>query len=287
MNADAPPNLQAIQESLKAYALKNGALCAGVAPAEAFDEAPEGFRPADLLPNAKSVVVVGGAQPRAGDWISPVHEHMESMGTSERINALALKLAKQIEERCGYYALFVPPGVNKANQPFLSISYAAVLAGCGSRSLAGPVLHEKYGFMYYAAVITTLPLPGDAPAAPACPAPECLDMWGERGTTPCLDICPINQGGCLGGKIEEGKFVERSFNRVRCATRVHTHWVPGFQKVLEETLNESDPERRKMMLYSSFFTRTLWSITYAAQSQAQCFECMRVCPVGKEHRAKK
>ena len=39
-----------------------------------------------------------------------------------------------------------------------------------------------------------------------------------------------------------------------------------------------------MILYSSFFTRTLWSITYSAQSQAQCYECMRVCPVGAEKR---
>ncbi|MCK6440960.1 MAG: hypothetical protein L6Q71_12265, partial [Planctomycetes bacterium] len=171
--------------------------------------------------------------------------------------------------------------------PFLSIGYAALLAGCGSSSLAGPVLHKDYGFMYYAAVITTLPLKGDALAEAACPAPECLDMWNERGTTPCLDICPINKGGCLGGKIEHGKVVERDFNRARCGTRVHTHWVPGFQKILEATLNEPDKDKRKMMLYGSLFTRSLWSITYAAQSQAQCFECMRVCPVGKEHRTKK
>ncbi len=285
MSAD--PDFEQAKSDFKAYALKNGALCAGVADAGAFHEAPEGFRPGDLLPRAKSVLVIGGAQPRAGDWMSPIHEHMETMGTSERINSLALRIAKLVEERYGYYALFVPPGVNKANRPFLSVAQAAVLAGCGSRSLAGPVLHETYGFMYYAAVVTTLPLPGDAPAPAACPAPQCLDMWAERGTTPCLDICPIDQGGCLGGKIEEGKVVERTFDHARCSTRVYTHWVPGFQKVLEATLNEPDTEKRKMMLYGSFFTRSLWSITYAAQSQAQCFECMRVCPVGREHRTKK
>ena len=52
-------------------------------------------------------------------------------------------------------------------------------------------------------------------------------------------------------------------------------------------LLKDTPEKRKMMLYGSFFTRSLWSITYAAQSQAQCFECMRVCPVGKAHRTKR
>jgi NAD-dependent dihydropyrimidine dehydrogenase PreA subunit len=42
-----------------------------------------------------------------------------------------------------------------------------------------------------------------------------------------------------------------------------------------------------MILYGSFFTRTLWSMTYAAQSQGQCYECVRVCPVGQAYRTKK
>ena len=112
-------------------------------------------------------------------------------------------------------------------------------------------------------------------------------MWDERATTPCLDVCPIDDEGCLGGTIVNRRFSQRRYDRARCTTRVHTHWVPGFQKALEAALNEDDKERRKMILYSSFFTRTLWSMTYAAQSQGQCYECMRVCPVGLDHRTKK
>ena len=68
---------------------------------------------------------------------------------------------------------------------------------------------------------------------------------------------------------------------------MHTYWIPGFQKALGAALDADDPEERKMILYSSFFTRTLWSMTYSAQSQGQCYECMRVCPVGKEKRTLK
>ncbi len=68
------------------------------------------------------------------------------------------------------------------------------------------------------------------------------------------------------------------YDAARCNTRVHTHWVGGFQKVLEETLNEPDREKRKMLLYGDFFTRSLWAITYSSTNIAQCFECMRVCP---------
>ena len=274
--------------AITAAATRGGALVVGVADATRFDAAPEGFRPDDLLPGANRVVVIGGGAPRAGDWASPSHEHLETMGTTDRINSLGLKIAKLIEAQFGYYALFVPPGVRKGNQPFLSVAHAAELAGCGTRSLAGPVLHPEHGLLLYSAIITTLPLPPDQPlATPACPAPPCVEMWNEHGTTPCLDVCPISSGGCLGGKIEDGRVIERLYDAARCTSRVYTHWIPGFQKGLELALSKDDPEERKMILYGSHFTRTLWAMTYSGQSQAQCWECMRVCPVGAETRQKR
>jgi epoxyqueuosine reductase len=268
-------------------ARKSGALVSGVAAAEAFDLAPEGRRPGDLLPKARSVLVVGGAQPRAGDWQSPNYQHMEVTTTSDRIHGLALKLARVVEDHYGYYAVCIPPGVDHGQQPFMSISMAAALAGCGSESLAGPVLHPEYGFMYFGAIITTMPLPADSPLeTPACPAAECVEMYTAEGTTPCTRVCPIEAGGCLGGRLEDGKIAARQYDRARCTTRVQNYWVPGFQKVLAETLREKDSEKQKMMLFSSMFSRTLWSMTYANVSQGQCAECMRVCPVGQAHRTK-
>ena len=146
---------------LAAVAEKSGALVSGVAGADAFTEAPEGRRPADILPKAMSVFVVGGAQPRAGDWQSPNYQHMEVTTTADRMQTLALKIARIIEDHFGYYAVCVPPGVDRGQQPFMSIAMAADAAGCGSKSLAGPVLHPDYGFMYYGAIVTTMPLPAD------------------------------------------------------------------------------------------------------------------------------
>ena len=56
-------DLQAYKEELIQVAKKGGALVTGVADANAFTMAPEGHRPTDLLPDAKAVFVVGGAQP--------------------------------------------------------------------------------------------------------------------------------------------------------------------------------------------------------------------------------
>jgi epoxyqueuosine reductase len=281
-------NFESCRSELDGLARKGGAVICGVADATAFTDAPEGHRPTDLLPKARTVYVVGGAQPRAGDWQSPVYQHMETTSFGDRMHSLAQRLSRVIEDQYGYYAICVPPGTDKGNQAFVNFSYAAELAGCGTKSLAGPVLNSEYGFMYYSVVITTLPLQVDGPLnEPVCPAPECKDMWDAEGTTPCMSTCPIDNGGCIGGKLEEGRIVERKYDEARCRTRVETYWVPGFQKVLDKTLKETDKEQQKMMLYSSLFSRTLWSMTYSNISQGQCFECMRVCPVGSKHRLKK
>ena len=288
MSAPAGVDYGACRQELDKLARKGGAVITGVADATAFTASPEGQRPTDLLPKARVVYVVGGAQPRAGDWLSPVYQHMETTSFGDRMHNLAQRLSRFIEDKYGYYAICVPPGTDSGNQPFVSFARAAELAGCGTSSLAGPVLNPEYGFLYYSVVISTLPLEVDGPLAePVCPAPECREMWDDQGTTPCMATCPIDDGGCLGGRLENGRIAERRYDVARCSSRVETSWVPGFQKVLDATLKEKDKEQQKLMLYSSLFSRTLWSMTYANVSQGQCFECMRVCPVGGKHRLKK
>lgn len=274
------------KERLRDVVTRGGALVMGIADAEAFGAAQPGHRPTDFLPKAKSVVVFGGAQPRAGDWQSPNYQTMEVSSTTDRITGLGNKVAQSIEREFGYYALNVPPGVDQARLPFIEIALAAELAGCGTRSLAGPVLHPEFGFMYFGAVLTTMPMPVDGVMVePVCPAPDCVEMWREHQTTPCMATCPIDDGGCLGGSLDDDdKIKERRFDAPRCTARAETHWIPGFQKTLSVMFDEDDPERRRMILNSSLFSRTLWSITYANVSQGQCFECMRVCPVGQKHR---
>jgi hypothetical protein len=275
--ATCPPEAK---DMIRAAALKAGASVCGVADATAFAaHAPDKHRPADLLPGARAVIVVGGAQPRAGDWVATSPWVLQTMGTSDRIHAVARRVTQYVEQEFGYYALFVPPGCESGMNPFLSVMLAAELAGLGSRSLAGPILNRQFGMLYYAAIITTMPLAADPPEAePACPAPPCREMWAREGTTPCLKICPASAGGCLDGRLEDGRAVRAFYDRERCHTRVHTHWIGGFQKALEQALSEPDREKRKMLLYGDYFTRTLWAITYSSTNMAQCFECMRVCP---------
>jgi epoxyqueuosine reductase QueG len=50
---------------LKSLALKSGVDLCGIAPVERFRGAPEGYRPTDIYPSAKSVLVIAKRVPRA------------------------------------------------------------------------------------------------------------------------------------------------------------------------------------------------------------------------------
>ena len=95
-------------------------------------------------------------------------------------------------------------------------------------------------------------------------------------------------GGAWAGGLKTAAVAERRYDVARCSSR---GWKQAGYRVSRKcwtsTLKEQDKEQQKLMLYSSLFSRTLWSMTYSNVSQGQCFECMRVCPVGSRHRTKK
>src|SRR3990172_8445756 len=248
-----------------------GALVVGVAAVEAFNEfVPEGHRPADLLPGAQSGVVAGNLGPTAGAWRCPDHRVMEITGYDFRENVAIHVMSDFIEREYGYQAIQAASLPTAGHQPPMSMMLAAVLAGLGTRSLAANIiLHPEYGMLYYAALITTLPLQPDHVVEKAvCPAPSCVKLYERLGTPPRLRACPASDGGCLDGTIEGGRIRHSFYDRERCHSRAQTYGPGGFQKSLLAILDEDDPARRKTMLGSDFFTR-------------------RVSPVGKVHRVNK
>ena len=267
---------------------KAGALVVGVAAANAFNEyVPEGHRPEDILPEARSVVVAGNLGPTAAAWHSPDHRVMEITGYDFRENVAVHVMCDFIEKEYGYCALQAPSLPTAGHHPPMSMMLAAVLAGLGTRSLAANIiLHPEYGLLYYAALVTTMPLePDHRLEKDACPSPHCVQMYEKLGTTPCLASCPKDEGGCLEGEIgEDGRISYSSYDRERCHARSMNFGVGSVQKSLVDIIDEEDQERRKSMIYSNFFSQSLSSLSFYKESVAQCFECMRVCPVGQNHR---
>src|SRR5262249_56145945 len=143
---------------------------------------------------------------------------------------------------------------------------AAEVAGLGSRSLAGPVLNREHGFMYWSAVITTAPFePDGEETTPACPAPSCREMWDHEGTTPCLAICPGSSGGCLSGKLENGRAVRTFYDAARCNTRLHTHWIGRLPKVPQGNPKEPARHERKQVRDRAFLPPTPSRLTHPRQ----------------------
>ena len=278
--ADPASSLEA---RVKQAGLAAGARVVGIAAVEAFRaQVPEGYRPEDILPGARTVVVAGGDGPTAGAWRCPDHRVMEITGYDLRENVAVHVMCDFIERELGHYAIQAPSLSVHGHEPPMSMMHAAELAGLGSRSLAAHIiLNPEYGLLYYAALITTLPLePAPPLAEPACPHPGCAAMYKRIGTTPCLRVCPA----CLSGSVKDNRIERSTYDREKCHSRAQTYGIGSFQKSLLQIVNEDDQERRHAMIHGDFFTKSLEALGFFRDSIAQCFECMRVCPVGRKHR---
>ena len=282
------PAYKSRTEQIKQFALSSGAIVVGVADPRAWEEhVPEGHRPYDILPGARSVVVVGSRGPTAGAWRSPNHRLMEVNGYDFRNDAAIHRVADVIESEYDHQAIQAPGLPTGGHLPPMSMMLSAVLAGLGTRSLAANIiLNPKYGLLYYSACITTLELEFDRMLEQdVCPHQMCVQTFRRFGKTPCMAACPAEDGGCLDGAIDEQGRIESSFyDRERCVSRAMNFGINSFQKALAQIVAEEDQEAQKNMIQSDFFSRSCSAITHYKESVAQCFECMRVCPIGRAER---
>jgi epoxyqueuosine reductase QueG len=264
------------------YCKRRGALAVGVADLSALERiAPAGYRPSDLMPRVKSVISLGVGGQTQGTWQLPAKAMAYSGSTETRAYGVAYGCAFFIEKEFGAPSVYVPPDLDPEGGPRVplqSLKLHAEVAGIGARSLAGDILlHPEFGFMYYASVFTELELPPDAPLAEnPCPAPSCVSMYRSVGRTPCMKFCPAQ---CLNGEVDEhGRQKVMRYDMAACAE--FTQEYEAVPKILAEAVSAEtraagaetllDPDR-KMLWYKVSAGSGGWF--------AQCFECMRVCPI--------
>ena len=116
------------------------------------------------------------------------------------------------------------------------------------------------------------------------PARSCVLLYEQHGKTPCMAVCPAEEGGCIDATIEDGEITHSYFDRERCSTRAMNFGIRGHIKQVEILTGIDNAEERHARIYSDDFRRDLASIGRFKESVAQCFECMRVCPVGRYKR---
>jgi epoxyqueuosine reductase QueG len=272
----------AAKQTIVEYCLRKGALIAGVADLAAVERiAPAGHRPSDLMPRVKSVIAVGVGGATQGAWRVPAKALSYFGSTESRAYKIVYGLAFFIEQKFGAQAIYCPPDMDPelgARYPLQSLKLHAELAGLGARSLAGDILlHPQFGYMYYASCFTELTLPPDKPLAEnPCPAPSCVNMFRQEGRTPCMKFCPAQ---CLSGEIDAvGKQASMHYDMAACAEL--TQQYETVPQLLRDAIATDDPEEREALLLGER-NKVLWYRMTVGNGGlfAQCFECMRVCPI--------
>jgi len=261
------------------YCLRKGALVVGVADLAAIERiAPPGHRPTDMMPRVRSVISIGVGGQTQGAWSVPA-KAMGYFGSTEgRAYSVAYGAAFFIESRFKAPAIYCPPDMDNeygTRVPMQSLKLHAELAGVGARSLAGDILlHPEFGYMYLASVFTELELPPDKPLAEnPCPAPSCVAMYRQTGQTPCMKFCPVQ---CLSGTIDEaGKQVEMNYDMAACAEMSEQY--ESLPAMLLQAAQSDKPE--DVLLHPD--NKMYWYKMSVGSGGllAQCFECMRVCPI--------
>jgi epoxyqueuosine reductase QueG len=264
------------------YCRRKGALAAGVADLAAIERiAPPGHRPTDIMPRVKSVIAVGVGGQTQGAWTVPAKAMGYFGSTETRAYKIAYGLAYFIEGKFGIRSIYCPPDMDPdagPRVPLQSLKLHAELAGIGARSLAGDILlHPEYGYMYFASVFTELELPPDKPLEHnPCPAPSCVNMYRSIGQTPCMKFCPVQ---CLAGEIDDdGNQKVMRYDMAACAEMSQQYeTVPS---AIANAIAAEDKQDREDALFDPD-NKMLWYKMSVGSGGllAQCFECMRACPI--------
>ena len=177
-------------ESVKAMARALGADAVGIAPAERFAGAPEGFRPADIYPKCRSVVVFMKGMPKdLLDTANPVPYSSAAFVIYGELDRLGLDLARAMKA-AGAASIPMPCDAPYLHweeaaghgMGILSMRHAAQLAGLGVLGRNTLLVNRELGNMgYIGAVLTAAELAPD----PLLEGQECPD-----GCSICLDACP-------------------------------------------------------------------------------------------------
>ena len=270
------------KQAILDYCLRKGALAAGVADLEAIERiAPAGHRPSDLMPRVRSVISLGVGGQTQGAWTVPAKAMAYFGSTETRAYTIAYGCSFYIESRFGARSIYCPPDLDNESGPRVplqSLKLHAELAGIGARSLAGDILlHPEFGYMYFASVFTELELPPDAPMAEnPCPHVSCVELFRRTGQTPCMKFCPVQ---CLSGDIDEhGRQAEMHYDMAACAEMSEQY--EALPRMLDQAIAAENAGEREAILTDLDNSMAWYKMSVGSGGLlAQCFECMRVCPI--------
>jgi epoxyqueuosine reductase QueG len=252
-----------ILDSIRATLEKKDIPLLGIADAALLNRtAPAGFRPEDLLPGARSVLIVAKPLPLSVFQTPRNHKiysfytsafHTYYQATNEAVNTLCLML-----EDAGQAALPIPAYSplkfhNGEVRGLISLKHAAVAAGLGKMGKNTLLIHPQAGnILRLGGLITTLDLPADGPGEfpRLCP----------KSCRRCLDACPVmalSESGidkmqCMGNCIEHLLMPPRWILSL-------LRWPVGKSRFLTGLMD-------------------LFALSFFESYGVSCFACLKACP---------
>ena len=187
-----------LKEDLREISMRLGADLFGVASVDALNDAPLGHRPTDILPNAKSIIVLGmkmlDAQtdvlPTDGDYfgVSPRQKMFKGHNTfiSQELDRVGYAVARVLEKK-GFKAYHQMASAGGTDERYLmgllSLKHLAVQAGLGVFGHNSLLITPQYGPRVRLTAIVT-----NAELQPYTP----LDKnFCEDCENPCISLCPV------------------------------------------------------------------------------------------------
>ena len=227
------------KEKLKRFAYSIGIDLIGIANIERFKNAPPRMNPANIFPEARTVIVVGFRIPRGTlrgieegtNWISYTYFGYHGLLNTFFIQKPLYELACFIEDH-GYEAVPYYSGVPEAQPDIkplrpgavapdveLSIRIAALAAGLGEIGWSKVFLTKKFGpRQRFHAIITDAPLEPDPLVQPGTICDRCMLCVKA---CPCGAIPHIRDGKTESVVIDGIKYEWAKIDAGKCCLSVH------------------------------------------------------------------
>jgi len=291
-----------LEKKVREIAQGNDIDYVGIAPVERFRNAPEGHKPIDLLPHAKSVISIG-MRINIGPQLC---QRMALADLSDRrlrhttfsyrwfgygmlnmyfMDRVAYLLARYLEDR-GYLALpIVSSGVEdlKIVMAAFSNRHAAVAAGLGEIGWNGICLTPDVGpRARFCSIITTASLEPDPmyEGPRLCDPEACKELGG--GLPLCVRVCPINNfslkdtvEAVIGGIKYEYAYMDH----MRCGKTVGVGFHPKVLGPKDMVIPDKIEFDTALKLRAKAPPKTLMEGMVYGRGHF-CGLCMLRCPVG-------
>jgi len=273
-----------LKEDLEKIATENGVDLFGVAPVGRMRNAPEGHRPEDILPEAKSIIAMAIKIPYAAvraNHLAHTRKKRELLYLyqsyvkllNDTLNSAAFTLCKYLED-LGFFAapmLAGAPYNAKDLMGLLSNRHAAVAAGLGEFGWNGLLLTPEYGPRVRLATVLTK---AEVEPRPLYSGPK---LCNRTQCSICIKVCPmkaIPEDKSVTVEIDGKVFEYAERKKWRCTLSV-MHAPPYFEMEKVEIPEDPTPEDylRVLGLESRWLKQE--------RVGSMCARCLVECPVGK------